>query len=221
MPLATTVIGSWPKPAYLAIPDWFSDEGNFTEPEQAGFSGMGGGYDPRSKERAVKVAGPELEATVRRAVTEVLQEQADLGLGVVTDGEMERGAYYMQVMTDIEGIDMVQLEEKVMRSGAYSTKVPAVRGPVAARLHLSCPREWTRTRELAPPGLGVKFTIPGPMTIADGVKNLHYEDTSQLHRDLARALNHEMLALVAHGCSHIQVSGPTRPNLRPRWTSLC
>ena len=27
----------------------------------------------------------------------VLEAQADLGLDVVTDGEMERGAYYMQV----------------------------------------------------------------------------------------------------------------------------
>ena len=27
----------------------------------------------------------------------VLKAQADLGLDVVTDGEMERGAYYMQV----------------------------------------------------------------------------------------------------------------------------
>ena len=28
---------------------------------------------------------------------QVLKAQADLGLDVVTDGEMERGAYYMQV----------------------------------------------------------------------------------------------------------------------------
>ena len=42
--------------------------------------------------------GAELEAAVVRAVTEVVGEQADLGIGVVTDGEMERGAYYMQVV---------------------------------------------------------------------------------------------------------------------------
>ena len=30
----------------------------------------------------------------------------------------------------------------------------------------------------------VKFTIPGPMTIADGVKNKHYEDVENLHRHL-------------------------------------
>ena len=31
----------------------------------------------------------------------------------------------------------------------------------------------------------VKFTIPGPMTIADGVKNKHYEDIEHLHRHLS------------------------------------
>ena len=33
-------------------------------------------------------------------------------------------------MSNIEGIDMVDLEEKVMRSGAYSTFVPVVRSKV-------------------------------------------------------------------------------------------
>ena len=34
MPLATTVIGSWPKPSYLALPDWFSEKGNFAAKTQ-------------------------------------------------------------------------------------------------------------------------------------------------------------------------------------------
>ena len=106
--------------------------------------GMGGGYDLRTREQAVAKGGEGLEESVRRAVTEVLKEQQELGLDVVTDGEMERGAYYMQVgghhadrrsdttqvMRSIEGIDMVGLEEKVMRSGAYSTLVPVVRSKV-------------------------------------------------------------------------------------------
>ena len=50
-----------------------------------------------------------------------------LGLDVITDGEVERGAYYMHIMRNISGIDLENLERKVMRSGAYSTLVPAVR----------------------------------------------------------------------------------------------
>ena len=58
-------------------------------------------------------------------------------------------------MANIEGIDMVGLEEKVMRSGAYSTLVPVVRGPVAGRAELACWREWTRASKLAPKGTQV------------------------------------------------------------------
>ena len=36
----------------------------------------------------------------------------------------------LQVMSNIKGIDMVDLEEKIMRSGAYSTLVPVVRSKV-------------------------------------------------------------------------------------------
>lgn len=138
----------------------------------------------------------------------MLEEQAALGLGVVTDGEMERGAYYLHIMRAIEGIDMTNLEEKVMRSGAYSTLVPVVRGPVDSGLKLGAWKEWVRTRDLAPQGLQVKFTLPGPMTLVDGVKNVHYGDIKDLHRDLGKVLNREMLALVAHGCTHIQVDEP-------------
>ena len=37
------------------------------------------------------------------------------------------GAYYMHIMSNINGIDLENLEKKEMRSGAYSTMVPAVR----------------------------------------------------------------------------------------------
>jgi len=208
MPLETTVVGSWPKPPYLTIPDWFSEKGNFSEEAQAKLTGMGGGFDPRSKARAVASGGDQLEANIQRAVKEVLKAQADLGLDVVTDGEMERGAYYMQVMSNINGIDMVDLEEKIMRSGAYSTLVPVVRSKVEAGLELSCWKEFSRARDLVPSGTKVKFTIPGPMTISDGVKNIHYEKREELHRDLAKVLNREILGLVAHGCRHIQVDEP-------------
>merc|ERR1719228_1316123 len=105
MPLQTTVIGSWPKPSYLRIPDWFSQSGNFTDSILSQLTGMGGGYDPRSRPSPwtlAKDGDEELECQVRKAVGEVLKEQADLGIEVVTDGEMERGAYYMQVMSNIK-----------------------------------------------------------------------------------------------------------------------
>ena len=40
----------------------------------------------------------------------------------------------LQVMSNIKGIDMVDLEEKIMRSGAYSTLVPVVRSKVGVMM---------------------------------------------------------------------------------------
>ena len=55
----------------------------------------------------------------------------------------------MHIMSNIDGIDISQLEEKTMRSGAYSTLVPAVREKV--RLSVQGPRsagEWSRARDV-------------------------------------------------------------------------
>ena len=49
----------------------------------------------RNSVKNVTNTGPE--RPFRCLDLKVLEAQADLGLDVVTDGEMERGAYYMQV----------------------------------------------------------------------------------------------------------------------------
>ena len=104
MPLKTTVIGAWPKvtiitqslenivalqPDYLNIPDWFSEKGNFKEDVLSGLTGMGGGFDPRSASNIVR--DQTLEENIKRAASEVIEEQVKLGIDVITDGEVERG----------------------------------------------------------------------------------------------------------------------------------
>jgi len=206
MPLKTTVIGAFPKPNYLNIPDWFSQEGNFTNEDMANLTGMGGGFDPRSANRGRQDA--DMEDNLRKAVKATVDEQISLGIDVITDGEMERGAYYMHLMNNIQGIDMEELEIKVMRSGAYSTKVPAVRGPVSLKSGPVCWKEWKRANDIVTDGTVVKYTIPGPMTLVDGLANLHYQDTEELHKALIKCVNEEILALAKHGCKCIQIDEP-------------
>lgn len=175
----------------------------------AGLTGMGGGYDPRSRDKAITELGKGVEENLDTAVKEVLDEQADLGVEVVTDGEMERGAYYIHLMNNIQGIDMTDLEEKKMRSGAYSTLVPVVRGKVDLKGgETVCWREWKRAQGLASDNVTVKYTIPGPMTLVDGIINNHYSKMDQLHSDLVAVINKEIQSLVSHGCSVIQIDEP-------------
>ena len=126
-------------------------------------------------------------------------------MDVVTDGEVERGAYYLHIMNGIEGIDMERLERKVMRAGAYSTLVPAVRGPLRLRSSARCWREWSRADQAAAGRAVVKFTLPGPMTLADGMVDLHYGSPAQLEAALVPCIQQEVAQLVAAGCRHIQI----------------
>jgi len=205
MSIKTTVIGSWPKPDYLALPDWFNDKGNFKDGTSSKLTGMGGGYDPRSTNEA---RSEEMSKATEKAAKEIMGKQVKLGLDVITDGEVERGTYYIHVMNNIQGIDMVDLQEKMMRSGAYSTLVPAVKNKVHI-VEPRCWKEWTRSNKLLPKGNSVlKYTIPGPMTILDGVKNMYYKTNRELEDDLAKAINKEILALVDHGCKVVQLDEP-------------
>jgi len=206
MPLKTTVVGAWPKPEFLNIPDWFSEKGNFSSEDLSGLTGMGGGYDPRSANKAREDGN--LEENIKQAVKHVIDEQVALGIDVVTNGEMERGAYYIHIMNNIKGIDMINLEKKTMRSGAYSTLVPAVREQLSLRDGPVSWKEWKRANELAGENVILKFTIPGPMTMFDGIVNLHYKDVAELHRDLVKCVNEEILALAENGCKYIQIDEP-------------
>ena len=54
---------------------------------------------------------------MERAIREVVEKQIDIGLDVITDGEMPRENYYLHFCRHLEGIDTNNLEVKTMRSG--------------------------------------------------------------------------------------------------------
>ena len=85
--------------------------------------------------------------------------------------------------------------------------MPSITGPVAARRgeHF-LPHDWRAAQALT--DRPVKVTIPGPLTIMDSTADLHYDDRRRLGRDLAEAINHEVLALAEAGCRHVQIDEP-------------
>ena len=121
---------------------------------------------------------------------------------------LHAGAYYIHLMKKISGIDFENLERKDMRSGAYSNLVPVVRSQLQLAAGPSCWREWRRAADLAGPRAVVKFTLPGPMTMADGMVNLHYEDEAALATDLISCIKAELAGLVEAGCRHVQIDEP-------------
>ena len=194
MSLATTTIGAWPKPEYVRLPDWFThpDGPDAADPTQ-GWS------------TAMATLGDDAETIIARGVGEAIDDQVGAGIDIPTDGEIARENYIHYHCRHIDGVSFERLEEKSLRNGAYRAFLPAIVGPVRAGAPF-LPDDSRRAQSFT--DRPVKITMPGPMTIADTTVDLHYDDPQTLGRDLANALNHEVLALAAAGCRHIQIDEP-------------
>src|SRR5215213_8096917 len=140
--LTTCIVGSLPKPVWLA--------------------------QPNVLRAPWRLAGPDLLEAQNDAVRIVLQDQEEAGLDVVTDGEVRRRHYIWGFLDGLTGVDTEQLGQKRSRGGRYSetTEVARIIGPVEWRAPVFV--EGCRfTRSLTSKRL--KVTLPGPMTIADSV----------------------------------------------------
>ena len=182
MKLATTIVGSLPKPA------WLSE----TATLRAGW----------------RLEGAALREAQDDAVQLALAEQEAAGLDVVCDGEMRRRHYIWGFLEGLAGTDTVKLGEKLARGGRYASSTPVARVTGA----LSRPRpvllealRFARART----SRKLKVTLPGPMTIVDSVLDEHYkEDEKSLALRFAELVNAEALDLAAAGADVIQFDEP-------------
>tara|TARA_Y100000310_G_scaffold232325_1_gene235121 strand:+ start:936 stop:1991 length:1056 start_codon:yes stop_codon:yes gene_type:complete len=188
-PLPTTVIGAFPKPDYVPVSDWFD------------LSDLD--YAARWSDE-MAAAGEDAEALFTRAAAEVIADQVDAGIDVVTDGEVRRENYVHYHCRHLTGFDFEHRAEETMR-GVLSAVLPVIVGPVAAKGSF-LPHDWRVAQ--ASTDHPVKVTIPGPLTITDTVVDHHYGDRAALVADLAVAINIEVRALAEAGCTHIQVDEP-------------
>ena len=193
MPLLTTTIGAYPKPDYLDLPDWFRVGGPSGEDPTAAYTAY------------LKAAPADLQATLDRATREAVAEQVAAGIDVPSEGELRRDNYIHYHCRHLKGFDFENLVEKAMRTGAWTARVPAVTGPIAAGAPFLV-EDWRRAQ--AASERPVKITLPGPLTVADTVADRYYGDERQLGAAMAEALNVEVRALAAAGCRWIQIDEP-------------
>lgn len=194
MPLTTTCIGAYPKPGYVPISDWFQISHDSDE------------YDTEVTQQWSHEKMEEARALLDRATAEVVADQIACGIDVPTDGEVRRENYVHYQCRHFAGFDFENLTERSMRNDAYVTKLPTIRGAVSAGDTSVLVRDWQVAEAAA--GRPVKITMPGPMTISDTTADVHYNDPASLARDLADALNKQVLALAEAGCKYIQVDEP-------------
>ena len=194
MTIITTVIGAYPKPNYLNITDWFNAEGGTDTANPTKFY-----------KNEIRKMGENAEVIFKRAAKEVIKDQLDCGIDIVTDGEIKRENYIHYHCRHLNGVDFNTLTEKVARTGNYKCLLPTVTSKISATDSFLA-NEWKNNQSLS--NKPVKITIPGPMTITDTIANTYYKSDEEMGYDLALAINIEIKRLVEAGCKYIQVDEP-------------
>jgi 5-methyltetrahydropteroyltriglutamate--homocysteine methyltransferase len=178
--LPTTIVGSLPRPAWLATPE---------------------SVRPRWL-----LEGPLLREGQDDAVLLAIKLQEEVGLDVVTDGEQRRRHYIDEFARALGGFDYERLVEKRTRGDRYTAPVPTVDRPVErTRPILLDGLRFLKAHTARP----VKVTIPGPLTIADTAHNAYYADERAFVFALADAINAEARELAAAGADVVQIDEPT------------
>jgi 5-methyltetrahydropteroyltriglutamate--homocysteine methyltransferase len=131
--------------------------------------------------------------------------QEDAGVDIVTEGEQARQHFVHGFLEKVEGIDFVHKVEMGIRKDRYKAMVPQVVAPLTlrGRVHADEARV-ARTHTTHK----LKFTLPGPMTIADTVADKYYGDRVKMAFAFAELLNSEAKALQADGVDMIQFDEP-------------
>jgi len=177
--LETTVAGSLPKPAWLA------------EQERLW---------PAWRLEGAMLAAAKLDATVL-----AVKLQEDAGIDIVSDGEQARVHFVHGFLANLDGIDFARKTMIGIRADRYKAEVPTVIGHIRRKgpVHMaeaSAARAHTRRT--------LKFTLPGPMTIADTIADEHYGNRAELAFAFAQALNEEARELAALGVDVVQFDEP-------------
>jgi 5-methyltetrahydropteroyltriglutamate--homocysteine methyltransferase len=177
--LTTTIVGSLPKPAWLAV--------------------------PRKLWAPWRLPVEVLDEGKRDAVLVALKEQEAAGIDIVTDGEQSRQHFVHGFLEMLEGIDFTRRVTIGIRADRYQAEVPTVVGPIRRRrpVHVADVR-FARANT----GRRLKFTLPGPMTIVDTLADEFYRDRRRLAFDFARVLNEEARELAAAGVDVVQLDEP-------------
>jgi 5-methyltetrahydropteroyltriglutamate--homocysteine methyltransferase len=191
--LPTTVVGSYPQPA------WLVDETIFKSQTV-----------PRVRMKEIwRVAEPWLEQAQDDATLIAIRDMERAGIDIITDGEMRRESYSNRFATALEGVDIDNPGMVMARASAggtgQGTPVPRVTGKVRRRNAVEVrDMEFLRrnTDRLA------KITLPGPFTMTQQVQNEFYKDQEELAMDYAVAVNEEAKDLVKAGADVIQLDEP-------------
>ena len=212
-----TVVGSWPRPAWL--------------------------LEALRQRQAGTLSFAEFQEVADRAVLEALRYQEEAGIDIVTDGEQRRDNFYSFVVEKLEGVRLMTVAEmlayaedktffeQVLRQRdvpAYAIKTPVVVDKVRLKAPLALDELEFLRRHTARP---IKVPLPGPYLLTRtmwvrGLSDRVYPTARDLAADIVGILREEITRLKDAGASFIQLDEPAltevvfQPPVRAR-TFMC
>jgi 5-methyltetrahydropteroyltriglutamate--homocysteine methyltransferase len=186
--LPTTVVGSYPQPAWLVDGEALKQHGV-----------------PRVHAHGIwRVADALLEQAQDDGTILAIGAMERAGIDIVTDGEIRRESYSNRFALSLEGVDADHPGEVRSQAGR-ATPVPRVVGKIRWRGPVELRDTEFLLRNAAH---ATKITLPGPFTMAQQARNDFYGDEEELAMDYAIAVNQELRALKATGVDVLQLDEP-------------
>jgi 5-methyltetrahydropteroyltriglutamate--homocysteine methyltransferase len=175
--------------------------------------------------RRRRIDRQEFDRVADEAIVAFLRLQHDLGVDIVTDGELRRDNFYSFAAQKLEGVRLMTLAEmldvvedkagfeqllQTLDVPAYSISSPICVGPIARREPLAVEDLRFARRHTDRP---IKVTLPGPylLTRAMFVPELsrpHYQDKETLAEDVVALLREELEELASEGADFVQLDEP-------------
>lgn len=183
VPLRTTVIGSYPFPSWLEFASGHLDQ----------------------------FGSADLAELQEDAVVCAIRDQIAAGLDVITDGEQTRLDFNLSFYGFLNGIELESRSPRRFGPPAHDQRGRhAVTGPLSAPRGLGAVDEFQRLRRLAPDGVTLKASVPGPYTMSGRLQaGAIYKDRYALTEALLPLIRQELSDLVAAGCQEITVDEPS------------
>jgi len=186
--IPTTVIGSYPQPAWLVDRSLLVAKGV-----------------PRTRAADVwRIAPAELDEALDAATLLAIHDQTLAGVDIITDGEIRRESYFNHFANALDGVDRERVGEGVNRLGGRSM-VPLVNSPIRRNEPVElAAAEFLRSAT----DRVTKVTVPGPFTLSQLAQNEHYSDQRSLALAYAEAIQAELSDLVTAGIDVVQLDEP-------------
>jgi 5-methyltetrahydropteroyltriglutamate--homocysteine methyltransferase len=150
-----------------------------------------------------ELSNEDLERVYDEVTVEVIQEQIEAGVDIITDGQVRWDDDQTYVMRGLKGVEIGSLERYLDTNTYY--RQPEITGALGwEEPALVRDFQFARDNSAKP----VKAIVTGPYTIAALSLDKHYNNREKLVMAIAEALRNDVKALADAGAEHIQVNDP-------------